>query len=402
MSLKQILNTTISRKSFLRGVPGAAAMMALPGVQLASATGAAAKTAAEKPGYYGAPRTWMWNPNPNTMVDTSKWKKDGPYTIGFSNASISNAWRVAFQHGVLWAAGEHRDDISRLLVTDANDDPSKQIADIQDLISQGVDLLLIAAATEDALDSVVGRATEQGIPVVMVDRKVKTPENYITYVTASDWALGRLEAQWLCETLGGKGNIVMLPGIAGSSVAEIRIKANEEVLSKFPDIKVLEKQYCDWNPATGKSVMAALIQKHGKDINGVLADSALQGYGAIEAYLDAGYKAGEIPPMTGGDVARMYQLANQHDIKMCGIDYPTSMGITGIETALDVLKGIPVPDKVEVSFQVVTSADGDTVSVKGDRHLLDHVSMDDPGDLSPSHGLPTGYNPSTFNPDYPK
>ncbi|MDX3926323.1 MAG: substrate-binding domain-containing protein [Shinella sp.] len=402
MSLKKIFDTKISRKSFLRGVPGAAAMVTLPSVQLASATSAAAETMGEKPGYYGAARTWMWNPNPNTMIDTSKWKKDGPYVIGFSNASISNAWRVAFQHGVLWAAGEHRDDISRLLVTDANDDPSKQIADIQDLISQGVDLLLIAAATEDALDSVVGRATEQGIPVVMVDRKVKTPENYITYVTASDWALGRLEAQWLCETLGGKGNIVMLPGIAGSSVAEIRIKANEEVFSKFPDINVLEKQYCDWNPATGKSVMAALIQKYGKDINGVLADSALQGYGAIEAYLDAGYKAGEIPPMTGGDVARMYQLANQHNIKMCGIDYPTSMGITGIETALDVLKGISVPDKVEVSFQVVTSADADTVSVKGDRHLLDHVSMDDPGDLSPSHGLPAGYNPSTFNPDYPK
>lgn len=403
MSLKNILDTKISRKSFLRGVPGAAAMAALPGMQLASATRAAAETTTgKKAGYYGAPRTWMWNPNPNTMIDTSKWKKDGPYVIGFSNASISNAWRVAFQHGVLWAAGEHRDDISRLLVTDANDDPSKQIADIQDLISQGVDLLLIAAATEDALDSVVGRATEQGIPVVMVDRKVKTPENYITYVTASDWALGRLEAQWLCETLGGKGNIVMLPGIAGSSVAEIRIKANEEVFSKFPGIKVLEKQYCDWNPATGKSVMAALIQKYGKDIDGVLADSALQGYGAIEAYLDAGYKAGEIPPMTGGDVARMYQLANQHDIKMCGIDYPTSMGITGIETALDVLKGIPVPDKVEVSFQVVTSPDGDTVSVRGDRHILDHVSMDDPGDLSPSHGLPDGYNPSTFNPDYPK
>jgi ribose transport system substrate-binding protein len=87
---------------------------------------------------------------------------------------------------------------------------------------------------------------------------------------------------------------------------------------------------------------------------------------------------------------------------MVGIDYPTSMGITGIETALDVLKGISVPDKVEVSFQVVTSPGADTISVKGDRHLLDHVSMSDPGDLSPSNGLPAGYNPSTFNPDYPK
>ncbi|MDG4879097.1 substrate-binding domain-containing protein [Mesorhizobium sp. WSM4935] len=401
MTINSILDQKISRASFIRKAPAA---LAAAGAVSTLGLGATAPAAAEetKPGYYGVPRTWIWNPNANSMVDTSKWKKEGPYTIGFSNASISNAWRVAFQHGVFWAAGQHRDEIAHLLATDANDDPSKQIADIQDLISQGVDVLLIAAATEDALDSVVGRAMEQGIPVIMVDRKVKTASNYITYITASDWALGRLEALWLCETLGGKGNIVMLPGIAGSSVAEIRIKANEEVFGKFPGIKVLEKQYCDWNPATGKSVMAALIQKHGKEINGVLADSALQGSGAIQAFLAAGYKDGEIPPMTGGDIALMYQLASQHNIKMVGIDYPTSMGITGIETVLDVMKGIPVPEKVEVSFNVVTSPGADTVSVKGDRHLLDHVSMSDPGDLSPSNGLPAGYNPSTFKPDYPK
>ena len=89
------------------------------------------------------------------------------------------------------------------LVTDANDDPTKQIADIEDLISRGVDLLLIAPATEEALNPVVGRATKQGIPVVMVDRKVTSRENYITFVTASDTAVGRIEAQWLCEYLKG-------------------------------------------------------------------------------------------------------------------------------------------------------------------------------------------------------
>lgn len=388
----------IGKTGMRAGVRGAFAALAL----VLSLSAFSPAMAQDKPGYYGVPRTWLWNPGYNNMVDTTKWKKDGPYVIGFSNASISNAWRVAFQHGVLWSAGQHKDKIKKFIVTDANDDPAKQISDIQDLMSQGVDILLIAPATEDALDAVVGRAMQQGIPVVMVDRKVKTPENYITFVTASDAALGRIEAQWLVETLGGKGNIVMLPGVAGASPAEIRIKANKEVFAKYPDIKVLDMQYTNWNPATGKQVMAALIQKYGKEIDGVLADSALQGYGAIEAFLDAGYKKGEIPPMTGGDVARMYQLAKQYEVKMVGIDYPTSMGITGVETALDVLGGIAVPDKVEVNFQIVTSPGADTISVKGDRHLLDHVSMDDPGDLSPSNGLPAGYNPATFDPDYPK
>lgn len=392
-----------NRKSLIWAVPVAlSALMSAPMVTSAQAQDASASATTEQPGYYGVPRTWLWNPGFNNMVDTAKWKKEGPYVIGFSNASISNAWRVAFQHGVLWAAGEHKDQISRFLVTDANDDPAKQISDIQDLISQGVDLLLIAPATEEALDSVVGRAMKEGIPVVMVDRKVSSPENYITFVTASDTAVGRVEAQWLAEYLGGEGDIVMLPGIAGASPAEIRIQTNKEVFAKFPGINVLEMQYTDWNPATGKSVMAALIQKYGDKIDGVLADSALQGYGAIEAFLDAGYKKGEIPPITGGDVARMYQLASEYDVPMVGIDYPTSMGITGVETALNVLNGIAVPDKVEVNMQVVMSPGAETASVKADRFLLDHVSMDDPGDLSPSHGLPSGYNPSTFNPDYPK
>jgi ribose transport system substrate-binding protein len=359
-------------------------------------------TEGEVPGYYGVPRTWLFNPSFNDTVETASFKKDPPYVIGFSNASISNAWRVAFQHGIEWAASEHRDVIKRFIITDANDDPTKQISDIEDLMNQGVDLLLIAAATEDALDPVVGRATKEGIPVVMVDRRVKTTENYITFITASDTALGRLEAQWLCEKLGGKGNIVMLPGIAGASPAELRIKANKEIFANFPDIKVLDMQYTNWNPATGKSVMAALIQKYGKDINGVLADSALQGSGAIEAYVSAGYKKGEIPPVTGGDVAKMYQLAVQYDVPMIGIDYPTSMGITGLETALNVLAGRPVPRKVEVSTQIVISKGHDTVSVKGDRTPEEHVSMDAPGDLSPSNGLPAGYDPRTFTVDYPK
>lgn len=399
--------TERSRRGLLWAIPLAlstALSFSMAPIALAqdAATPAADAAAPTKPGYYGVPRTWLWNPGFNNMVDTSAYKKDGPYTIGFSNASISNAWRVAFQHGVLWAAGQHKDEIAHFIVTDANDDPAKQIADIQDLISQGVDLLLIAPATEDALDAVVGRAMKSGIPVVLVDRKVTTPENYITFVTASDTAVGRIEAQWLAEYLHGKGNIVMLPGIAGASPAEIRIRTNKEVFAKFPDIKVLDMQYTDWNPATGKTVMAALIQKYGKQIDGVLADSALQGSGAIEAFIDAGYKKGEIPPMTGGDIAKMYQLASQYDIPMVGIDYPTSMGITGVETALDVLHGVAVPDKVEVNMQVVMSPGAETVSVKPDRLLLDHVSLDDPGDLSPSNGLPAGYNPSTFNPDYPK
>jgi ribose transport system substrate-binding protein len=355
----------------------------------------------QSPGYQGVPRTWLWNPVGNESVDTSKYKKTGPFVIGFSNSSISNAWRVAFQHGILWSAGEHKDQIKRFIVTDANDDPLKQISDVQDLINQGVDALIVAPATEEALDPIVGRAMKQGIPVILVDRRVKSDGNFVTFVTTSTTAMGRIYAQWLVETLKGKGNIVYLGGIPGASPGEFRHAGAMEVLARYPDIHVLDMQYTNWNPATGKSVMAALIQKYGHKIDGVLSDSALQGSGAVEAFIDAGYKKGEIPPITGGDIARMYQLAVKYDIPMVGIDYPTSVGIDTVEATLDVLSGKTVPKTFEVNTQVVVSKGRDTASVKGDRTPEETVSMDAPGDLSTSNGMPAGYDPRTFHPDYP-
>ena len=352
--------------------------------------------------YAGAPRTFLWNPGFNEIFDAAKFKKDPPYTIGFSNASISNSWRVTFLHGIEWAIAQHKDQVERFIVTDANDDPAKQIADIQDLLNQDIDILLVSPATEDALDPIVGRAFRSGVPVVLVDRKVKTPENYISFVTASDTALGRLSAQWLVEKLGGKGSIVMLPGMAGTSPAERRIQAAREVFDQNPGIKVLDMQYTNWNPAQGKSVMSALIQRYGKDINGVWADSGLQGSGSVEAFLAAGYQDGQIPPHTGGDLNRMYQLAVEHKVPMVGIDYSPSMGIRAVNTLFEVLKGAGVPRQVEENFQIAVTKGDETASVKADVFVEDYARMDGPGELIMGNGLPADYDPRTFKVDYPK
>ena len=110
--------------------------------------------------------------------------------------------------------------------------------------------------------------------MVLVDREVPSKENYITFVTASDQALGRISAQWLAEKLKFKGKIVMLGGLAGASPAENRIKAAREVFDQFPGLEVLETQYTSWSPANGKTIMSALIQKYGDAIAGVWADPA--------------------------------------------------------------------------------------------------------------------------------
>ena len=88
-------------------------------------------------------------------------------------------------------------------------------------------------------DPAVRRAKRQGIPVVLVDRQVTSDENYITFVTASDQALGRISAQWLAEKLGGKGKVAMLRYKAGSTSTELREAGFLRAIKEFPEIEVV-------------------------------------------------------------------------------------------------------------------------------------------------------------------
>ena len=108
----------------------------------------------------GVPRTFLWDPDGiDHREHIEVQAKKPPYVIGFSNASISNPWRVALLHSIEAEVAKHKDVFSKLIITDANDDPTKQIADIQDLVQRNVDVLLVSPATAEALDPVVGRAT---------------------------------------------------------------------------------------------------------------------------------------------------------------------------------------------------------------------------------------------------
>lgn len=358
--------------------------------------------AADSGGYTGQARTFLWNPEFNDVVDTSKYKREAPFVIGFSNAGVADGWLVTFKHGVEWAAAQNSDRIGKFIITDANWDADKQIRDIQDLMNQDIDLLLVNPVTLEALDPVLRRTMRAGTPVVSVVRRVKSDEAFVSFVTASDTALARLSAQWLVETLNGSGKIIVLPGQAGASPAEFRLRAAREVFGQYPGIEVLSVQYTDWSPAKGKEIMAALIQTHGNAIDGVWADSGLQGSGSVEAFLNAGVSGADVPPHTGGDLNYMYQLAHKHGFPFIGIDYTAAIGIDGVRIALDVLEGKRVPKRFDLNFQVVIPEGRETTSIKADVWLRDYVRLDKPGELIMGHGLGEDYDPQTFTADYPR
>jgi ribose transport system substrate-binding protein len=366
-------------------------------IVLAAAAFTLAAPLAARADYTGAPRTFLFNPTVQIpFSDTAKFKKKPPYVIGFSNAGLGDSWRVVMQQSLMKAASEHSDLIKQLLITNGNMDDAKQAADIQDLISRGVDLLIVSANTQKALDPVVTRAMKQGIPVVMVDRRISS-DNFVSFVTGSDAMMGRLWAQWIVEKLHGKGNVIMLAGQAGSSVSADRETAAHQVFSQYPGIKVLDTVYSDWSPVKARQQMQAMIAKYGHSINAVWCAHGLPVAGSIDAFVAAGFKPGEIPPHTTADLNGPLQLALKYKIPMLEIGYPPSMGGTSLDVALKVLQGQPLPKIYEISPQIALTRGDETASVPHPDQYIDQVvDAKGPPDEIIDSGMGPGYNPTTF------
>jgi ribose transport system substrate-binding protein len=371
--------------------------LAIPALLLSVASSAFAENE-----YTGAPRTFLFNPEQDICInDTSKYKKDGPYTIGFSNAGLGDSWRVVGLHSLQQAAFDHKDQIAHLLITDAGHDDSKQVADIQDLVSRGIDLLIVSANTAEALDPAVTRVMEAGIPVVMVDRRISS-DNFLSFVTASDAVTGRLFAQWIVEKLNGKGKIIMMGGQAGSSPSEIRMKTAMQVFNQYPDIEIIETVYGDWSPVKAKQVMQSMIQKYGTDIEAVWVAHGLMTPGSIEAFVDAGWADGTIPPHTTADVNGPLQLALAHDVPLLEVGYPPAMMGVSMQVALDVLAGKPVACIHTINSQIAVSEGDNTASIDTPLRISDMVVADGPADMLITGGMGPGYDPKTFSIDYPQ
>ena len=241
------------------------------------------------------------------MVDTSALAKDGPYTVCFSNASVSNPWRVVMNAHVDWAIEEATaaGTIGTYRYADANDDPAKQISDVEDLLTQGCDVLILSAAASDVVDPAAQAAMEAGVPVVTLDRDVADPAHRVSYVQGDNCLMGKLQAEWLVGQLAGAGKIVELSGAAGASPAEERLRCANEVFAQNAGIEILAQAYTGWSPTEGQTIMANWITLY-PEVDGIWSDAGLQGSGAVEAYLVAGLP---VPPITGEDFQRF--LAEQ-------------------------------------------------------------------------------------------
>ena len=217
------------------------------------------------------------------------------YKVGFSQMESNNPWRIAETKSFHDTAESCGWD---LIATDAVGSAAKQVADVDSMIAQGIDVLFLPPREEKPLIPAVKKAKAAGIPTFLVDRSVdpnaaKAGEDYVAFLGSDFIDQGRRVAEWTIENFkGDKGVIVELEGTTGSSPANDRKKGFDDRILQDERFEIVASQSGDFARDLGRQVMETLLQAH-PDVNIVYAHNDEMAIGAIQALELAGRKPGD-------------------------------------------------------------------------------------------------------------
>jgi ribose transport system substrate-binding protein len=264
-------------------------------------------------------------------------KKDGPYRIGFANGFSGNSWRAMCIRALQLEADAHK-DVKELIIVDGQNDITKQVNDIESLVSQQVDAILVIANSGSAVVPALNAARQEGIIIAPFNLPIDG-EGYDVYCGTNPAVKGASSGKWLRDALGGKGKIVALGGIAGNSYTAAGWKGAQEAFAGS-GIEVLAFRDTDWSEDKAKVIMADLIAAY-PEIDGIWADGGQVTAGASKALLAANRP---LVPVTGDDyngLLKLYdaQKASQPKFDIGLISEPTWEGVVALRNVLNLLHG---------------------------------------------------------------
>ncbi|TYB91406.1 MAG: D-ribose ABC transporter substrate-binding protein [Kosmotoga sp.] len=204
-------------------------------------------------------------------------------TIGFAVSTLANPFFVSMKEG-----GEDKCNELGLdyIVLDAQDSPSKQYSQIQDLITRNVDVLIINPVDSDAIVTAVLEANKAGIPVITVTRPSnggKTEQ----HLDIDNKEAGELIGEALVEELNGKGKVAILEGIPGAPSAADRQEGFLSVVENYPDIEVVTSLTANYSREQGYDVTEDMLQGF-PELDAIFAHNDEMALGAVRAAIAAG------------------------------------------------------------------------------------------------------------------
>lgn len=276
-------------------------------------------------------------------TETSVETKEGGYKIGVSLSTLNNPFFVSIREGIEEKAKEEGAEV---VISDAQNDSSVQSNQIEDLITQKVDLIIINPVDSTAISSSVQKANEANIPVICVDRGSEDGE-ILSLVASNNVEGGKMAGEFILEKVGENAEVIQLEGIPGASSTRERGQGFEEATKD--KINLVASQPANFDRAEGLTVMENLLQAQ-PDVKAVFCQNDEMALGASEAIKASG-KDIVIVGFDGNDDA--VEAVKNGDLAATVAQKPKEMGKLAMENAINHLKGETIDEQIDSPLELV-------------------------------------------------
>ncbi|ACT92847.1 substrate-binding domain-containing protein [Dyadobacter fermentans] len=209
-------------------------------------------------------------------------KQEDAYVIGFSQCTGDDEWRRAMLDGMQRELAFHNN--TKLIFRDAHANSAVQVKQIEELLRNGIHLLIVSPNESDPLTPVIEKAYKQGVPVVVVDRRTSSPY-YTAYVGGDNYQVGKTVGEYAAALLGGNGKMIEITGLPRSSPASDRHRGLVDALATRPSIRRVATLNGQWQKDIAKSELRKVLPRF-PDLDLIFAQNEVMAMGAREVCND--------------------------------------------------------------------------------------------------------------------
>ena len=289
------------------------------------------------------------------------------HKIFLSMSFIGNDWQAEAANMIkAMAAHSSMADKVDLQVQVAGPNAQRQIQQINAMVQSGADAIVVFPISPTALNSVVKNACAKGVLVFAYDAEITEPCAYNISIDQEE--AGRVTAEWLVKQMGGKGDLVVITGVPGTSVDTLRTKAAKEVFAKHPDMNIISEAVGMWSQAVARTELTKILAtRKWDDIDGLWMQVGC--YTANAMQLEAGKKAEDLIPCAGegANGGRIQMLPADAAVEGGNCPYcpmnaprisyasPPYSGALAVKKAVQALEGKDVPKRIDLPLPIVTN-----------------------------------------------
>lgn len=278
-------------------------------------------------------------------------KQDDVVKIGVSISNFDDTFLMYMKDGMDKYAKELGAKVEVTYV-DAKEDAAKQLSQVENFISQGMDSIVVVPVDTQATEPITSTCVNEKVNLVYVNRLPANLPAEVTFVGSNSKDAGVFQMEYLAEKLGKKGNVVVMLGKLDNEATQKRTEGVKEIVSKNADMAVIKEQTAEWSRAKAMTLMENWLSS-GDKIDVVACNNDDMALGALKA-IEAAGKLGEI--LVGGVDATPDALKEVESGKLsCTVFQDANgQGLGAIKAAVDMAEGTKVEHEIWIPFQLVT------------------------------------------------